>query len=90
MDKLLSELGLKGLNDYESVINISAFEKINIDDIRNVLIEFKMNDKNLVDSEESKFEHINLILMFKYEKIIDSIKVLDNNSNEGFHLEPMP
>jgi len=90
MDKILFELGVKDLNDYNSIIENNAFSKINLCDIRSVLEEFHMSDKNLIDTEESKFEHINLILMLKYEKVIDSIKLLDNIVTEGFRLEPMP
>jgi hypothetical protein len=90
MEKILLDLGVKGINDYTSVISIDAFEKVKVEEICNVLKSFGMNDTNLIDTEESKFEHINLILMFRYEKLIDSIKILDGTSINGFRLEPMP
>lgn len=97
MEKILSDLSIKDINDYNTIIDKYAFEKLNIEHIRLALNQFNMSDKNLIDTEESKFEHVNLILMFKFEKVIDSIKILDGASLdlegvalEGFRLEPMP
>ncbi len=90
MENILSALGVKDINDYSTIIDKHAFENINIEYVRNLLEEYSMSHKNLRDTEESKFEHINLVLMFKFERVIDSIKLLDDVNMEGFRLEPMP
>ena len=90
MDEILQGLGFKGLNDSVSVIQWCDFQKIDVEKIRSVLLDLGMHDTNLTQSDESKFEYINLILMLKYEVFIDVIKDIDFLPMKGFHLERMP
>ena len=89
MNALIQKLGLNGLDDYATVLPLSVFKDISIDTVQDALDDEEMRSENLVDTEESKFEFINRILMMKYGKLIDSIKQVDNNG-VGYRLEPMP
>ena len=72
MEKLFQNLSLKNENDFGT--KIILFEDIDIEVIRNVLHDLNMSDKNLFNNKESKFEHVNLILMFKYGKFLDGLE----------------
>ena len=70
MQEILKYLNLKNLDDFHTTINNDVFSNIDVNIIRDCLIFHKMKDKNLEDNEESKFEHVNKILMLKYERLV--------------------
>jgi len=88
-DELLQELGLKNLNDFLTILPENIFEEMSIDTVRATLEFYNMNTKNLKNTEESKFEHVNLILMLKIGSYIDVIRNFDENDQKGFRLEKL-
>ena len=86
MLSLLNSLGLKHLNDFNSRLGEDIFVKVDISLIRSVLKLHHLKDENLVDTEESKYENINRILMLKYSRVIDNIKEIDSDG-KGYRLE---
>jgi len=87
---LILELGLKSIRDYKTVLPKDIFIQISLDKIKESLDMFDFNSDNLTDTEESKFLHINRILMLKFSVFIDSIKDGDELNIQGYRLEPMP
>lgn len=86
---IISELGLTSFQDYVTVLPLDVFSKVNVDTVQKALELYKFNYTNLVNTEESKFEYINRILMLKFSVFIDSIKDMDSLDVEGYRLEPL-
>lgn len=89
--EILEKLGFKSLNDFSTIVDINIFKNINIETVRKSLIENNIDTNNLEDTEESKFEKINLILMLRHGRFIDEIKSPDElGTIQGYKLEIMP
>ena len=86
---IIFELGLTSFQDYVTVLPLDVFSKVNVDTVQKALELYKFNYTNLVNTEESKFEYINRILMLKFSVFIDSIKDMDSLDVEGYRLEPL-
>lgn len=85
MNILLINIGLKGINDFKTKLDENIFLNLDVSIVRETLKQYGLHDNYLIDEEESKFQHVNRILMFKYERVIDSIKNIDENGT-GYKL----
>lgn len=82
MNEVFKELGISSFYDFESTIPESNFENVTYSSIKSALKTYKMRYKHLTDDSESKFLHINRILMLKYGLII-----APSRTGEGYQLE---
>jgi glucokinase len=102
LEKILSTLGFKSINDLQTVISSESFESLDDLLIQNLVKEYQLH---LVDdilalqkplTGERKFEITNRVLELYHQMIIDSVKDVDElltvsgRKVYGYRLELMP
>lgn len=88
MEEILQDLGFIGLDDFNTIIDVDSFSKLNYNKIQ-LLLDHYFIQRVVQDNDESKYRNLNLILMLKYGLLIDTIKIVDEKG-AGFQLETMP
>ena len=82
MNEVFKELGISSFYDFKSTISESDFGNVNYSSVKSALKTYKMRYKHLTDDADSKFHHINRILMLKYGLII-----APSRTGNGYQLE---